>query len=117
MPTQPEQVLEDNLVAQLANLGYGKVTIKDEKDLLVNLKSQLEKHNNITLSDKEFDKVLNHLNKDNVFDRAKILRDKMQYTKDDGTSGYLEFIDIENWCQNEFQVTQQVTIEGKYKNR
>jgi type I restriction enzyme R subunit len=42
MPTQPEQVLEDNLVAQLVNLGYGKVTIKDEKGLLVNLKSQLE---------------------------------------------------------------------------
>ncbi len=117
MPTQPEQVLEDNLVAQLVNLGYGKVTIKDEKDLLVNLKSQLEKHNNITLSETEFAKVLNHLNKGNVFDRAKILRDKMQYTKDNGQSGYLEFIDVENWCQNQFQVTQQVTIEGKYKNR
>jgi len=117
MPTQLEQVLEDTLVAQLVNLGYGKVTIKAEKDLLVNLKSQLEKHNHITLSDKEFDKVLNHLNKGNVFDRAKILRDKMHYTKDDGQSGYLEFIDVENWCQNEFQVTQQVTIEGKFKNR
>ncbi len=33
MPTQPEQVLEDNLVAQLDNLGYNKVSIKDEKDL------------------------------------------------------------------------------------
>ncbi len=117
MPTQPEQVLEDNLVAQLVNLGYGKVTIKDEKDLLANLKSQLEKHNNITLSETEFAKVLNHLNKGNVFDRAHILRDKMQYTKDSGQSGYLEFIDVENWCQNQFQVTQQVTIEGKYKNR
>lgn len=117
MPTQPEQVLEDNLVAQLVNLGYGKVTIKDEKDLLTNLKSQLEKHNNITLSETEFNKVTNHLNKGNVFDRAHVLRDKMQYTKDDGTSGYLEFLDVENWCQNEFQVTQQVSIEGKYKNR
>jgi type I restriction enzyme R subunit len=117
MPTQPEQVLEDNLVAQLVNLGYGKVTIKNEKDLLVNLKAQLEKHNQITLSDKEFDKILNHLNKGNVFDRAKILRDKMHYAKDDGQSGYLEFIDVENWCQNEFQATQQVTIEGKFKNR
>jgi type I restriction enzyme R subunit len=117
MPTQPEQVLEDNLVSQLVNLSYGKVTIKDEKDLLVNLKSQLEKHNNITLSEIEFAKVLNHLNKGNVFDRAHILRDKMQYTKDNGQSGYLEFIDVENWCQNQFQVTQQVTMEGKYKNR
>lgn len=117
MPTQPEQVLEDNLVAQLVTLGYGKVIIKDESDLLKNLKSQLEKHNNVTLSEKEFQKVLNHLNKGNVFDRAKILRDKMQLTKDDGKSIYLEFLNLEHWCQNQFQVTQQVTIEGKYKNR
>ena len=117
MPTQPEQVLEDNLVAQLVNLGYGKAAIKDEKDLLVNLKAQLEKHNQITLSAKEFDKVTNHLNKGNVFERAKTLRDRFQYTKDDGTSGYLRFLDIEDWCQNEFQVAQQVSIEGKYKNR
>lgn len=117
MATQPEQVLEDNLVAQLVNLGYGKVTIKDEKDLLKNLKSQLEKHNNITLSETEFAKVLNHLNRGNVFERAKTLRDKMQYAKDDGQSAYLEFLNTEHWCQNEFQVTQQVTVEGKYQNR
>ena len=117
MPTQPEQVLEDNLVKQLISIGYGKVVVRDEKDLLANLKTQLEKHNNTTLSDKEFDKVLNHLNKGNVFDRARILRDKMHLTKDDGKSIYLEFINVEHWCQNEFQVTQQVTIEGKYQNR
>ncbi len=117
MPTQPEQVLEDNLVAQLVTMGYGKVVIRDEKDLLANLKGQLEKHNNISLSDTEFKKVLNHLNRGNVFERAGTLRDKMQYTKDDGKSGYLEFMDIENWCQNQFQVTQQVTIAGKYQNR
>ncbi len=112
MPTQPEQVLEDNLVKQLASIGYEKVVIRDEKDLLANLKTQLEKHNKITLSDKEFAKVLNHLNRGNVFERARILRDKMQYTKDDGKSAYLEFLNIEHWCQNQFQVTQQVTIEG-----
>jgi len=117
MPTQPEQVLEDNLVAQLVTMGYAKIVIKDEKDLLANLKTQLEKHNKISLSDTEFKKVLNHLNRGNVFERAGILRDKMQYTKDDGKSAYLEFMDIENWCQNQFQVTQQVTIEGKYQNR
>jgi type I restriction enzyme R subunit len=117
MPTQPEQVLEDNLVKQLVSIGYGKVIVRDEKDLLANLKTQLEKHNDITLSDKEFDKVLNHLNKGNVFERARILRDKMQYTQDDGKSAYLEFLNVEHWCQNQFQVTQQVTIEGKYQNR
>lgn len=117
MGTQPEQVLEDNLVKQLQGLGYTYVAIKDERDLLANLKLQLEKHNQVALTDKEFDRVLNHLNKGNVFDRAKILRDKMQLTKDDGTSVYLEFLQQEHWCQNQFQVTQQVSMEGSYKNR
>jgi type I restriction enzyme R subunit len=117
MPTQPEQVLEDNLVSQLVGLGYEKVEIRNEKDLLANLKTQLEKHNDITLTDSAFAKVLNHLNKGNVFDRAKILRDKMHYLTPNGKSAYLEFLNTEQWCQNEFQVTQQVTIEGKYQNR
>ncbi|AMM51214.1 deoxyribonuclease HsdR [Rufibacter sp. DG15C] len=117
MGTQPEQVLEDNLVKQLQELGYAFVAIKDEAALLKNLKSQLEKHNQITLTEKEFGRVLNHLNKGVVYDRAKILRDKMQLTKDNGESIYLEFIQQEHWCQNQFQVTQQVSMEGAYKNR
>ncbi len=117
MTSQPEQILEDNLVKQLTGLKYQLVKIKDEHDLLANLKSQLEKHNDKTFSDAEFKGILNHLNKGNVFERAKVLRDKMQLTRDDGTSCYIEFIQQEHWCQNQFQVTQQVTIEGSYKNR
>ncbi len=43
MPKQPEQILEEQLVAQLQKLGYGLIVIKNEKDLISNLKSQLEK--------------------------------------------------------------------------
>lgn len=117
MTKQPEQILENKLVQQLTELGYGYIKIADEKELLTNLKTQLEVHNKTTFTDKEFERILNHLNKGNVFERAKILRDKMQLTRDDGTSFYLEFIQQEHWCQNQFQVTQQVTIEGSYKNR
>lgn len=115
--TQSEQILEDNLVQQLQGLGYTFVAIKDEADLLANLKRQLEKHNGIALTDHEFSKILNHLNKGNVFDRAKILRDQFQLTKDDGQSVYIEFLNQEHWCQNQYQVTRQVSQEGKYKNR
>lgn len=117
MTTQAELILENNLITQLKGLGYSYVAIKEEADLLKNLKEQLEKHNKVNLSEKEFSKVLNHLNKGNVFERSKILRDKMQLTRDDGSSLYLEFINMEHWCQNQFQVTQQVTNEGSYKNR
>ena len=118
MSTQPEAVLEANLVKQLSEeLGYEKVLIQDEEALKANLKRQLEKHNKTTLSETEFARVLNHLNKGNVFEKAKILRDRFALPKDDGTTAYIEFLDSEHWCQNRFQVTQQVTIEGMYKNR
>lgn len=117
MNTQPEQILEDNLVAQLQTLSYTFVAIKDEKDLLANLKTQIEKHNNINLSAKEFDRVLNILNKGSVFEKARTLREKQHILKDNGDSLYFQFIEQENWCQNQFQVTRQVTIAGTYKNR
>ncbi len=117
MSRQSEAVLEENLVKQLTSGGYEKVIIKDEDDLLANLKKQLEKHNKTTLSDTEFDRILNHLNKGNVFEKAKILRDKFALAKDNGDTSYIEFLDSEHWCQNLFQVTQQVTIDGAYKNR
>jgi type I restriction enzyme R subunit len=117
MAKQPEAVLEEQLVGQLQKLGYGLVMLKDEKDVLSNLKQQLEKHNRIQFSDKEFEKVLNILNKGSVFEKAKTLREKQHIIKDNGENLYFEFINTEHWCQNQFQVTHQVTIEGKYQNR
>ena len=43
MTKQPELILENNLVDQLVGLGYSPVSIKDEGDLVLNLKSQLRK--------------------------------------------------------------------------
>lgn len=115
--TQSEAQLEESLVQRLTGLGYDRVTITDADQLRANLKKQLEIHNKIQLSNHEFAKVLNHLDKGNVFERAKILRDRLQFTRDDGSSCYLQFLNTEHWCQNQYQVTNQVTIEGKYKNR
>ena len=117
MPIQSEQTLEYNLLAQLQKMKYERVMIGDEKDLIANLKAQLEKHNKTKFSDGEFQKVLNHLAKGNVFDKAKTLRDKMRLIRDDGTNFFVEFFNSREWCQNEFQVTNQVSNEGSYKNR
>ena len=117
MTTQSEAILEDNLVRQLQSLGYEKVAIKDEAELVANLKSQLEKHNKRNLSEAEFKQVLNTLSKGNIFEKSKTLRDKVEYTKDNGEAGYLELINQVHWCQNEYQVTHQITMEGKYENR
>lgn len=117
MTTQPEAILEENLVKQLQELGYAKVAIKDEVDLIANLKTQLEKHNNKTLTDNEFKQVLNHLSKGNIYEKAQTLRDKIEYIKDDGSTGYLELINQLHWCKNQYQVAHQITMQGKYENR
>ena len=117
MTTESEQTLENKLVDQLATLGFEQVHIRDEKDLVKNLKKQLEKHNETSLSDQQFKQVLNKLARGNIFEKAKMLRDKVDYTKDDDNIGYIELIDQIKWCKNEYQVTHQVTIQGDYTNR
>jgi type I restriction enzyme R subunit len=117
MTTQPEQILENNLVTQLVALGYTKVEIVDEVSMLSNLKAQIEKHNKVTLSEQDFKQILNFINKGSIFDRAKILRDRVPFVNDKGENKTIELINQVHWCRNQYQVTQQVTIEGKYKNR
>lgn len=117
MSRQSEQILEEQLIAQLVKLGYQYVAIANERDLLANLKTQLEKHNNIQLSNAEFDKVLNILNKGGVFEKSKTLREKQHIVRDNGDNLYFEFLQTEHWCQNQYQVTNQVSQEGSFKNR
>ena len=47
----------------------------------------------------------------------KILRDRVPYTNGQGDTKTVELINQIHWCQNEFQVTQQVAIKGTHKNR
>ena len=118
MSVQSEFALENALIKQLEGMEYTKVEIEDEAAMLANLKRQLEIHNkNITLTSNEFDRVLNHLNTGGVFDRAKVLRDKYALKRDNNEVIYLSFINSDDWCLNEFQVTNQITIQGSRKNR
>lgn len=117
MTKESEYILEENLLQQLVDLGYKKVVIKDEDALISNLKAQLEKHNNCSLTATEFKQVLNDLSKGNIYEKAKTLRDRITYNKDDGSTGYLELINQIHWCKNQYQVTHQISMEGAYKNR
>src|SRR5450759_4245179 len=117
MSKQPEQILEEQLVERLQELGYAYVQVGNETELIANLRSQLEKHNAIRFSEEEFEKVLNILSKGSVFEKAKTLREKQHIIRDNGDSLYFEFLEIEDWCRNQFQVTHQVNIECTYKNR
>ena len=122
MTFQSEQELEELLIAQLQKQGYDKVIIQDEASLKVNFRSQLNKFNDdklhgAVLTDKEFNRVMIHLEGKSIFNSSKLFRDKFVLERDDGTSIYIEFFDSKNWRTNIFQVTNQVTMESKYKNR
>jgi type I restriction enzyme R subunit len=115
---QSEYALEAALIAQLVGMEYTKVVIDDEAAMLANLKRQLEIHNkDIKLTSTEFERVLIHLNTGSTFDRAKILRDRFALKRDNEETIYLTFLNSDDWCMNEFQVTNQITMQGKRKNR
>ncbi|NKB76293.1 MAG: HsdR family type I site-specific deoxyribonuclease [Gammaproteobacteria bacterium] len=116
--SQSEAQLEESLIQRLSNgLGYTQVSIRNADELRDNLKQQLEIHNKIRLSGGEFNRILNHLDKGNVFMRAKTLRDRFRLDRDDGSRCYIQFFNSDHWCQNQYQVTSQVTVEGQYNNR
>lgn len=117
MTHQSEIQLEESLIKQLQRLGFDRVKIEDEKQLLSNLKRQLEKFNKTEFSEAEFTKILNHLSKGDIFIKAKTLRDRFVLVRDDGTDFWMRFFNTDQWCKNEYQVTHQITEVGKYENR
>jgi type I restriction enzyme R subunit len=114
---QSEATLENNLIFQLKELGYHFVAVHDGETLLSNLKSQLERFNKTSFTTKEFDAILNHLAKGNVFEKAKTLRDRYNLAKEDGTTFYVRFFNNEAWSQNLYQVTNQLQQQGSFLNR
>ena len=117
MTTQPEAILEQNLIKQLIELGYESVKIQDGDALLSNLKSQLEKFNNTTFTPKEFEAIINHLAKGNVFEKAKALRNRFSITRENKKIIWIQFFNSEDWSKNLFQVTNQVQQQGSFLNR
>jgi type I restriction enzyme R subunit len=114
---QSEQELEKTFIKQLNRLGFESIVILNAKALESNLRKQLERFNQTTFTDNEFSRILNHLNKGDRFQKAKTLRDRFMLKRDDNTETYVRFFNMEFWCKNEYQITNQVTQEGSYKNR
>lgn len=122
MAYQSESQLEENLIKQLVNQGFNRVTITDEEQLKNNFRNELFEHNKAKLNnepftDKEFERILRHVEGKSVFQSAMVLRDKFILEREDGSEIYIEFFDTQNWCKNRFQVTNQTTVVGKYTNR
>lgn len=125
MTTQSEAALENGLIKTLIDNSYERVIIREEENLKANFKTQLEKHNRKELAlhgrshltDSEFDKILIYLEGGTRFEKAKKLRDLYPLETEDGRRIWISFLNQRKWCQNEFQVANQITVEGRKKCR
>lgn len=125
MPVQSEAALENGLIDTLQKMNYEYVHIEEEKNLSANFKKQLEKHNKKKLeelgrtefTESEFEKILIYLEGGTRFEKAKKLRDLFPLELESGERLWVEFLNRAHWCQNEFQVSNQITVEGRKKCR
>ena len=125
MSIQSEAALEAGLIATLRQMDYEYVQITEDDNLYANFKRQLEIHNKKQLAevgrnsftDEEFEKILIYLEGGTRFEKAKKLRDLYPLDTANGQRIWVEFLNRTQWCQNEFQVSNQITVEGRKKCR
>ena len=120
---QSEGELEKSLIKQLQAQAYEYVQIKNEDDLKENLRTQLEKLNDYTFSEKEwkqfFDKHIANKNHE-VKEKTKVIQEDFikNLQCDDGTTKNIRLLQKDNVHDNHLQVINQYEVTGgKRKNR
>ena len=120
---QSESDLENKLIAQLQRQGYEYLPIHNEKELIANLRKQLEKLNDITFTDSEWQRFFKtEIAKESNGIKEKaftIQRDyKKSFVREDGTQVNISLIDKKDVHHNSTQVINQYAVDsGTQKNR
>lgn len=114
---QSEAMLEKDFIKALTEQGYEYLPIHEERDLVDNLRVQLQKLNNYTFTDAEWERFfrenLANKNDDIVAKTTKIQEDYIQVLKcDDGQSKNIYLIDKKNIHNNYLQVINQYEEAG-----
>lgn len=120
---QSESDLEQAFIKQLQSQAYEYISIKSEQDLIVNLRLQLEKLNDYTFTDNEWDKFFNSAianpNQSIVEKTVTIQEDYIKnISLDDGSIKNIYLIRKDNIHDNNLQVINQyATDDGQRSNR
>lgn len=119
-----EYEVENIFLDRLESIGYKFVKLNNYEDVLANFREQLaifntkkleEKGHPVSFSNKEFERIIIHMDNHSVYESAKILRDKYILALDDGQEVYLDFFSSDT-DQNIYQVTHQVTMDKAHKD-
>lgn len=121
---QTELELENELIKQLkvqfhsSEYDEAFVFVHDDESLYKNLRKQINKFNNIELSDSEFRRFVNELEKYNTVYKCAInLRQMQTITMDDGTKKNIKIFEKNDWCKNIVQVAHQINQKGEFEGR
>ncbi|MEZ0169506.1 type I restriction endonuclease subunit R [Microvirga sp. TS319] len=107
----PERDLEDALVSKLKDLKYDyRPDIRDRATLERNFREKFESLNRVHLTDAEFSRLMDEIVTPDVFTAARTLRERNNFTRDDGTPLNYTLVNIKDWCKNSFEVINQLRI-------
>ena len=107
----PERDLEESLVAKLRDLKYEyRSDIRDRAKLEANFREKFEALNLVTLTDGEFQRLLDEIVTPDVNEAARSLRNREAFIRDDGTPLNYTIVNIKDWCKNTFEVVNQLRI-------
>lgn len=109
--SRPERDLEETLVTKLRDLKYEyRPDIRDRAALEANFREKFEALNRITLTDGEFQRLLDEIVTPDVYEAARSLRNREAFVRDDGTPLNYTLVNIKDWCKNAFEVVNQLRI-------
>lgn len=121
---QTELELENELIKQLKVQFHSSeyddafVAVHDDESLYKNLRNQINRFNGIELSDTEFRRFINELEKYNTVYKCAInLRQMQTITMDDGSKKNIKIFEKNDWCRNIVQVAHQINQKGEFEGR
>ncbi|MDQ5978024.1 MAG: type restriction enzyme subunit, partial [Verrucomicrobiota bacterium] len=112
-----EQDIEVEFIDKLKDLKYtDRPDIRDRAALEANFRQKFEALNRVRLTDAEFSRLLDDLVSPDVFKNSVRLREKNDFTRDDGTPLSYTLVNIKDWCKNDFEVVHQLRINTDYSH-
>ena len=112
-----ERDLEEALIEKLRDLKYEyRPDIRDRATLEANFRDKFETLNRVTLTDGEFQRLLDEIVTPDVYEAARSLRNREAFVRDDGTPLNYTLVNIKDWCKNTFEVVNQLRINTDYSH-
>jgi type I restriction enzyme R subunit len=109
--TKSERDFEDAFVSKLKDLKYEhRPDIRDRATLERNFREKFESLNQVTLTDGEFQRLIDEIVTPDVFTAARALRERNSFSRDDGTPLNYTLVNIRDWCKNSFEVVNQLRV-------